>query len=444
MNQQRTYTLKQLQTQTKYSEMLLNFSTKLKESEPKQKALQTCIKWAAQGRGKQFTPQEDFNIWLILAGRGWGKTRTGAEDVIKYAFEHPNSLIAVVAPTFGDLRRVCFGGVSGLMSIIPEECFAEGTSEVGYSVSRSEIILFNGSKIVGFSATEPNRLRGSQFHRAWCDELAAWQYPETFDQLMFGLRLGENPQCVITTTPRPTKIITDLLKRKDVHITTGHTFENEANLASSALETLKERYANTRLGRQELYAEVLTDIEGALWSYKMIEERRIKREEMPDLERIVVAIDPAVTNTENSDETGIVVCGRSGNKYYVLEDKSGKYSPDEWARIAIRLFYDTNADRIVAEVNNGGDLVERLIRTVDSKVPYTPVRASRGKLMRAEPIAALYEQEKVSHIGVFSKLEEQMCSYTPEARQSPDRLDALVWALTELSDTRGSAYWRIS
>ena len=353
-------------------------------------------------------------------------------------------MIAVVAPTFGDLRRVCFGGVSGLMSIIPEECFAEGTSEVGYSVSRSEIILFNGSKIVGFSATEPNRLRGSQFHRAWCDELAAWQYPETFDQLMFGLRLGENPQCVITTTPRPTKIITDLLKRKDVHITTGHTFENEANLASSALETLKERYANTRLGRQELYAEVLTDIEGALWSYKMIEERRIKREEMPDLERIVVAIDPAVTNTETSDETGIVVCGKNANKYYVLDDKSGKYSPDEWARTAIRLFYELNADRIVAEVNNGGDLVERLIRTIDSKVPYTPVRASRGKMMRAEPIAALYEQERVSHIGVFSELEEQMCSYTPETNKSPDRLDALVWALTELSDTRGSAYWRIS
>ena len=408
-------------------------------------ALAASIKWSQkEARLKQRTPDEDFNIWLILAGRGWGKTRTGAEDVYRYALSNPNTISAVVAPTFGDLRRVCFGGVSGLTSIIPNEAYHNHDMTKGYNVSNSEIRLFNGSRIVGFSATEPNRLRGSQFHRAWCDELAAWQYPETFDQLMFGLRLGENPQCVITTTPRPTKIITDLLKRKDVYTTTGNTFENEDNLASSALETLKERYANTRLGRQELYAEVLTDIEGALWSYKMIEERRIKREEMPDLERIVVAIDPAVTNTENSDETGIVVCGRSGNKYYVLEDKSGKYSPDDWARTAIRLFYELNADRIVAEVNNGGDLVERLIRTIDSKVPYTPVRASRGKMMRAEPVAALYEQERVSHIGVFSQLEEQMCSYTPEARTSPDRLDALVWALTELSDTRGSAYWRIS
>ena len=407
--------------------------------------MQALTNWNVRGRWKQLTPEVDFNIWLILAGRGWGKTRTGAEDVMQFAVRNPKTITAVIAPTFGDLRRVCFGGVSGLMSIIPDQCFKDGDRIGGYSVSRSEIQLWNGSKIVGFSATEPNRLRGSQFHRAWCDELAAWQYPETFDQLMFGLRLGKRPQCVITTTPRPIKIIRNLLEREDVYITRGNTFENQDNRASTALESLKQRYENTTMGRQELYAEVLTDVDGALWTYSQLEDCRIEKNDLPDMQRVVVAIDPAVTANATSDETGIIVVGKcQNNRYYVLEDSSSKLSADNWARKAVDLFYLHQADRIVAETNNGGDLVERLIRSVDTQVPYKSVHATRGKLVRAEPISALYEQKKVYHVGSFAKLEDQMISYTGQRNQSPDRLDALVWGLTELSRSSGQVAWRVS
>ncbi len=400
--------------------------------------------WADVARYEQLPLAGDWNIWLILAGRGWGKTRTGAMDVITYALHNPEVQVAVVVPTFGDLRRVAFGGVSGILQNIPKELLLEGRGQ-GYNAANQEIRLYNGSKIMGFSATEPDRLRGPQFHRAWCDELAAWFYPETFDQLMFGLRLGQNPRCVITTTPKPTPLIKSLLKRKNVLVTRGSTFENAANLAPAALEQLKEKYGDTRLGRQELYAEVLDDTEGALWSYSMIDDSRVQPQDVPYFERVIVAIDPAVTSGQNSDETGIVVCGRASNgRYYVIADESGRMTPDGWGRMAVDCYYRHNADRIVAETNNGGDLVERLIRNIDSEVPYTSVHAARGKLIRAEPIAALYEQKKVSHAGVFSELEEQMCSYSVGSRQSPDRLDALVWALTELSQSSGKAYWRIS
>ena len=262
---------------------------------------------------------------------------------------------------------------------------------------------------------------------------------------MFGLRLGQNPQCVITTTPKPTPIIRSLVKRTNIVITRGSTFENSDNLAPAALEQLKEKYENTRLGRQELYAEVLEDYEGALWSFSMIESTRKSPEEIPEMQRIVVAIDPAVTSNDDSDETGMIVAGQGvDGRYYVLEDISGKMTPDGWGRLAVDMYYKYQADRIVAEVNNGGDLVERLIRTVDNNVPYTPVHAARGKMVRAEPIAALYEQKKVSHVGLFNELEEQLCSYSGGSKKSPDRLDALVWAITELSQSSGTAFWRIS
>ena len=401
--------------------------------------------WLKAARTKQLQPKEQHYIWLILAGRGWGKTRTGAQDIALYALRNPNTISAVVAPTHGDLRRVCFGGPSGLMTIIPQECFSTEKDRKGYSQSTSEIRLFNGSKIIGYAASEPERLRGPQFHRAWADELAAWRYSVAFDQLMFGLRLGENPQCVITTTPKPTKIIKDLMLRQDVQVTSGNTFENADNLADTALTMLKERYEGTTLGRQELYAEIIEDLEGALWNAKMIDETRLSEDVERDLQQIIVAIDPAVTANENSDETGIVVVGKdSVGRYYVLEDISGRYTPDQWGRKAINCFYDWSADRIVAEVNNGGDLVERLLRSIDGNIPYRSVRATRGKLTRAEPISALYEQKRVHHVGYFSELESQMCSYTGETRPSPDRLDALVWGLTELSRSRGEVNWRIS
>ena len=383
---------------------------------------------------------------MILAGRGFGKTRCGAEDIAIYAMKNENVNCAVVAPTHGDLRRVCFNGPSGLMSIIPKECLLRSPDQKGYSSSVSEIRLWNGSKITGFAAAEPDRLRGPQFHRAWCDEIASWRYgQEAFDQLMFGLRLGQNPQCLITTTPRPIKLVKDLVERDDCIVTRGSTFENKENLAASALQMLEERYGSTNLGRQELYGEIIEDFEGGLWSNKMIEEGRLNENEERDLKQIIVAIDPAVTANENSDETGIIVAGKDYNdRFYVLEDVSGVYTPDKWGRKAIDCYYEWQADRIVAEVNNGGDLVERLLRSIDPNIPYRSVRATRGKLTRAEPISALYEQKRVHHVGYFSELESQMCSYTGETKPSPDRLDALVWAMTELSKSRGEVNWRIS
>ena len=418
--------------------------TRLQSSGEKQ-TINLYTDWLKTARAKQLQPKEQHYIWLILAGRGWGKTRTGAQDIALYALRNPNTISAVVAPTHGDLRRVCFGGPSGLMTIIPQECFSTEKDRKGYSQSTSEIRLFNGSKIIGYAASEPERLRGPQFHRAWADELAAWRYTEAFDQLMFGLRLGENPQCVITTTPKPTKIIKDLITREDVAVTSGNTFENADNLADTALTMLKERYEGTTLGRQELYAEVIEEIDGALWNSRMIEETRINEDEERDLKSIVVAIDPAVTANEQSDETGIIVVGKDYNdRYYVLEDVSGRFTPDKWARKAIDCYYEWSADRIVAEVNNGGDLVERLLRSIDHNIPYKSVRATRGKLTRAEPVSALYEQKRVHHVGYFSELESQMCSYTGETKPSPDRLDALVWGISELSRSRGEVNWRIS
>ncbi len=409
------------------------------------KAIELRTDWLETARNKQLQPQVEHYIWLILAGRGWGKTRTGAQDIALYALRNPDVTCAVVAPTAGDLRRVCFGGPSGLVNIMPKECLSTSKSIKGYSSSMSELRLHNGSKIVGYAASEPERLRGPQFHRAWCDEIAAWRYPEAFDQLMFGLRLGDNPQCVITTTPKPVKIIKDLMTRNDVTVTSGSTFENEANLADSALAMLRDKYEGTTLGRQELYAELIENIDGALWTSALIDEARFSEDTEKELKQIIVAIDPAVTSGEDSDETGIMVVGKDhNNEYYVLEDVSGRYSPDAWARKAINCYYDWGADRIVAEVNNGGDLVERLLRGMNENIPYRSVRATRGKMVRAEPIAALYEQRRVHHIGYFPELESQMCSYTGELKPSPDRLDALVWGITELSKSKGEVNWRIS
>jgi len=415
----------------------------LKKAESEAFSLRTS--WLELARDKQLQPRIQHYIWLILAGRGWGKTRTGAQDIALYALRNKNVNCAVVAPTHGDLRRVCFGGHSGLLSIIPKECYLQSPDQKGFSSSTNEMRLFNGSKITGYAASEPDRLRGPQFHRAWCDEIASWRYPEAFDQLMFGLRLGNKPQCVITTTPKPNKLIKDLVERNDVIVTSGSTFENEQNLADSALKMLKEKYEGTTLGRQELYAEIIDTIDGALWTNDLIERSRLHQDIEQDLSQIIVAIDPAVTANANSDETGILVVGKDyNNEYYVLEDLSGRHSADKWGRIAVNAYYEWNADRIVAEVNNGGDLVERLIRNIDTNVSYRSVRATRGKILRAEPIAALYEQNRVHHVGVLSELESQMCSYTGETNTSPDRLDALVWGLTELSKSKGQVNWRIT
>ncbi len=427
------------QMKTKNSQNLLNKFDTL--GYHKKIATNLLIEWYGKARKSQLIEDDDkYNIHLFLAGRGWGKTLTGAYDIVQYCLMNDNVICGVIAPTYGDLKRVVFSGDSGFINIIDKRLL----SDTGYNKSQNEIHFYNGSRIVGFPAIEPDRLRGVQFHRAWCDELASWRYSETFDNLMMALRLGQNPKCIITTTPRPTKIIKSLAKREDTKLIKGSTFENIDNLAESSIQMLKERYEGTRIGRQELYAEILEDIEGALFNYKNIEENRVPNFP-PDLERIVVAIDPAVTSNEESDETGMVVAGRDvNNHYYILHDSSQIASPDVWVKKAISLYKQYQCDRIVAEVNNGGDLIERLLRTQDQTIPYTSVRASRGKIVRAEPISALYEQNRVHHVGVFKELEEQMCQFTGnQAQYHDDRVDALVWAITSLQNS-GRAVFNIS
>jgi|TARA_R100000482_G_scaffold25120_1_gene7600 predicted phage terminase large subunit-like protein len=365
---------------------------------------------------------------------------TGAMDLIQYCLVNDGVTTAVVAPTYGDLKRVVFSGDSGLVKLIPPELYGNK----GYNKTDGTIEFYNGSTIIGIPAESFDRLRGINISRAWCDELASWNYKEAFDNLIMALRLGNNPKCIITTTPRPIALIKDLVKREDVQVIRGSTFENMDNLAQSSIDMFRTRYEGSTLGRQELYGEILEDVEGAMFNYAMIDNNRV--EHVPDLDRIVVAIDPAVTSKESSDETGIIVAGRdSNNNFYVLNDSSCTASPDVWIKKALELYKSYDADRIVAEVNNGGDLIERLLRTQDATVPYQSVRATRGKSVRAEPICALYEQSRVHHVGLNLKdLEEQMCQFTGNnSKTHDDRVDALVWAITSLQNS-GRAVFRIS
>ena len=386
-------------------------------------------------RESQKPPPGDWRVWLLIAGRGFGKTRTGAEFVRASVACGVARRIALVAPTALDARSVMVEGESGLLAIGPPR------ERPDYEPSLHRLTWPNGAIATTYSADEPNRLRGPQHDLAWCDELAAWRYPAAWDMLMFGLRLGDDPRAVVTTTPRPIKLLRDLIADPKVVTTRGRTIENQENLAPAFLEQIVRRYQGTRLGRQELDGELLDDMPGTLWRRGIIEATRVTplpELARPELARIVVAIDPAVSAHEDSDETGIIVAGRDGNGHgYVLADASGRYAPTEWARVAIAAYGAHKADRIVAEINNGGDMVEATLRMIDPNVPFSAVRATRGKVARAEPVAALYEQGRIHHIGAFPQLEDQMCSFTSDfdriaADYSPDRVDALVWALTEL------------
>ena len=369
-----------------------------------------------------------------MAGRGFGKTRLGAEWLAAKAVRNDEVRCAIVARTVADCRNVALEGVSGILAILRDYDAIEDYNKV-----LGRIILKNGSIIQSFGAEEPDKFRGYQNHFAWADELAAWQYEDSWNQLQFGLRLGEHPQTVITTTPKPTKIIKSLIERESTLITRGSTFDNAANLSASALVELQNRYAGTRLGRQELYGEILDDNPGALWSRALIEKNRIKPADLPPLMRIVVGVDPAVTSGEDSDFTGIVTAGMTADgQYYILADDTLKASPQEWATKAVAAYDKHKADRMVAEVNNGGDLVIHLLQQVNVNIPVKKVTASRGKRVRAEPIAALMEQDRCHMVGYYAELEDQMCEWTPEDPNSPDRLDAMVWALTELSESSGT------
>ncbi len=381
--------------------------------------------WHGQARPAQLPPADDWRIWLILAGRGFGKTRTTVEWAIEQARLHPKSRGAFVGATASDTRDILVLGESGILNV------ARDDFKPVYNPSKRLLTFPNGSIILLFSADEPNRLRGLQHHWAVCDELASWRYDDSWNQLLLGLRLGTNPRVAIATTPRPVKVVRELIKDPTCHVTRGSTYDNAANLAPQFLEAIIHRYKGTRLGRQEIEGQVLDDAPGALWKRDNIDAHRVTA--FPDLVRVAVAVDPAASANEGSDETGIVVCGvDKAGEGYVLDDVSLIGSPVEWARQAIAAFHRHKADRLLAEVNNGGDMVEHTIRTVDRNISFKQVRASRGKAVRAEPVAALYEQGKIHHVGAFAELEDQLCGWTPDSGDSPDRLDALVWAFTEL------------
>ena len=383
--------------------------------------------WSVWRRPKQATPPGDWRVWLILAGRGFGKTRTGAEFVREQVNAGRCRRVALVGATAADVRDTMIEGESGLLAVFPPG------QRPRYEPSKRRVTFHNGATASAFSADEPDRLRGPNHDLAWADELAAWRYVDAWDQLMLGLRLGDHPRVVVTTTPRPTQLIRRLARSDDgtVHATTGSTYENAANLAADFIAEMRRRYEGTRLGRQELEAQILDDVEGALWDRAVIDDTRTT--DTPPLRRIVVAIDPAVTSGENSDETGIVVAGVSQDgEAYVLDDRTMRASPNDWASAAVAAYHRHNADLIVAEANQGGDLVENVLKAVDPRVPVHLVRASRGKRTRAEPVAALYEQRRAHHVGFFPELEDQLCSWVPDIGSSPDRLDALVWALTDL------------
>jgi len=399
--------------------------------------------WWFISRPEQQEPAGNWFIWLILSGRGWGKTRTGSEWLAQQVIQNPKTKDgvptqwAIVAPTFGDAKNICVEGPSGFLKALQHQGL-ENEKDFIYNKSSHKIDFVDGARVHTFGADSPDSGRGLNLSGAWLDEIASWQYPyESWTEgLAPALRIGDRPRVVVTTTPKPIKLIREWVSRTDdsIHVTRGSTFDNAKNLSSTALSELRSRYEGTRTGRQELYGEILEQAEGALWIRNWIEDTRITKDNVPQLTRIVVAIDPAVTSGENSDETGIITCGIGIDKhYYVLADDTLRDTPNEWGKRAVQAYTRWNADRIVAEVNNGGDMVVGVIQQVDRSAPVKKVHATRNKTTRAEPISALYEQGKVHHVGGFPQLEDQMVLWTPDVKKSPDRLDALVWALTELT-----------
>lgn len=398
-------------------------------------ALNARMSWLGLARPDQLPP-EDYFVWLLLAGRGSGKTRSGAED-IWFPASQSEQRIAVVGPTSNDVRKTCFEGESGLLNVIPQELIKQ------YNRSGAgELWLTSGSYFVGYSAEEPERLRGPQHHRAWCDELAAWRYlEETWDQLLFGLRLGSNPNIIVTTTPKPVGLVRQLVASNDTFISRASTFDNAKNLPKKILDKLRAKFEGTRLGRQELSAEILDDNPNALWSIRQLDELRVQK--APTLKRIVVAVDPPASSGPEADECGIVVMGvdfgeRGYEHGYVLADMTVQgLSPEGWSAVVRTAYRSWDADVVVAEVNNGGDMVESVIRAADPSIPVKKVHATRGKVRRAEPVAMLYEQKRVHHVGTHGSLEDQMSDFSVDfdtrvMGYSPDRVDSLVWAATEL------------
>lgn len=385
--------------------------------------------WRFVARPSQLLPEGMWTYWLIKAGRGFGKTRTGAETVREW-IKGGHRYVNLIGATADDARDVMVQGESGILAVCPR------WERPIYKPSQRKLAWPNGAESLIFTADEPDRLRGKQHEKLWCDELAAWRYADSWDQANFGLRLGAHPQAVITTTPRPTRLVKDIMADPATVVTNGTTHENRANLADSFFSAVLKKYEGTRLGRQEIDGEVLDDNPGALWKRADIDKARVIA--APALYRIVVAIDPAAKSKEGSDETGIVVAGVADldgvTHGFVLDDLTLQALPEGWAKVAVDAYHARKADRIVPEVNNGGEMVEAVIRAKDPNVAVRTVTATRGKEIRAEPVSALYEQGRIHHAGNFPKLEDQMCEWDPmdKTAKSPDRMDALVWAITDL------------
>ncbi len=408
--------------------------------EPKPTTVDQVNAWQQIARPEQLPPAGDWLAWAFVAGRGAGKTRSAAEWVVEKALTHPGCRIALVGRTPADVRDVMIEGESGILA-----CSRTMTPDYHSTIRR--VVWPNGSVATTYSAEVPSQLRGPQHEFAWADEPASWTdapkgdvIDTAWNNLMLGLRLGQHPQVVFTTTPKPNRLIRTVLARPTTVVTKGTTYDNLANLAPSFREAVLAAYEGTRIGRQELMGELLEDVEGALWSLAMIEDHRVTQ--APDLQRVIVAVDPSGGSGPNSDEQGIVVAGRGvDGDYYVLADRSCKLSPNGWAARAAQAYREFNADRVVAEKNFGGDMVASTLAQVAPGVPVKMVTASRGKVQRAEPVAALYEQGRVHHVGALPVLEDQQITWTPADGTSPDRMDALVWALTDLAaGSQGSAF----
>lgn len=377
--------------------------------------------WNQLARPNQRMPEGDWHTWLILAGRGFGKTRTGAETVRMLIEEQGYRHIALIGQTRDEAHDVMIHGESGLSAVCNSKLISK----------KRQFHWPNGAVIQLFSGDHLDKLRGPQFDLVWIDEWAKFRNPkDLWNQVQMTLRLGSQPRLIITTTPRPFDFLNKLMDQPGVVVTRGSTFDNTANLAHGFVEQVTRQYSRTSLGSQELYGEILTDREGALWKRSIIQQEAPPHTQW---QRLVIAIDPATTHHEGSDETGIVMAGLlNDGRAYVLEDWSGRYSPTEWGKRVVEAYHQHKVDRIVVETNKGGDLVDRVLQTLDPNIAIRHVHATRGKTTRAEPIAALYEQEKVKHIRTFRELEQQMCEYTAASSRSPDRMDALVWALTDL------------
>lgn len=422
----------QKENESSFNALVADFVSKLDENE-----LQLLAHdWQLAARKEQLPPQNDWFIWLLLGGRGAGKTRAGSEWVHNIATRGSLSSdgityrrIALVAETLSDAREIMVDGDSGILNIAKHD-------RPHFESTRRRLVWPNGAIAQIFSSEDPESLRGPQFDAAWCDELCKWQYPqETWDMLQFGLRLGERPRQLVTTTPKPIALLKTIMADEKTAIVNMRTDDNAGNLAKNFLLNITTRYGNTRLGRQELNGEILEDQEGSLWSRGQLDALRIT--DMPKLERIVVAIDPPASSEARGSCCGIAVVGLDKNGHaIVLKDASiEQATPSQWTNVAARCYRDFEADLIVAEVNQGGDMVKSVLQASDEQLPIQMVRASRGKWLRAEPVAALYEQGKVKHLDSLDKLEDQMCNFTHRGLQgggSPDRLDALVWAITAL------------